>query len=293
MSFKDMVLELYKPAEPEVNFNFLVLVGAAPFGCFKSISEFAYTTPKMELVEGGRLKSQSLAFDKGKGSSWGHVTLKWGNSSLSTLQAWSQAVRLGWHFRREVFIFQLSRSWEATRIFHLHGAWPVKWTADGFDGDSGTSPWTVTGVELAFKTMNMVLPGFNLLRAAGVNVPNLGLQEAGFGDLAGLPEEDPYIELDIEELEALDASELSSIQLAALERHRIRESDINASLEYLRAKSEELDEEIQAMEGNAALMSSLDEPAGDLTDAEFAALQAYLDAKAEKAATDDKISELE
>ena len=322
MSFDAVRRELFKPKEPEVNFNFLVFVGAAPFGCFKSISEFSYTTPKKEFLAGGRLRGQEMAFDDSKGASWGHVTLKWGNSSVSTLQAWSQAVRVGGHFRREVFILQLSRSWEPTRVFHLHGAWPVKWTADGFDGDSGTTPWTVTGVELSFKTMNMVLPGLNLLRAGGLSIPNLGLGKL----VADQPPEPDYIPLpdddadDTEEdlIAAFTGSEeqrladLGSqhdmVALARVPVSVLKPDELAALVEYRELKDgiatrnaarlDELSEELNALDKKVAVMASdltqsgaLKKPADELSDAEFVAVLEYQEAvtaqasaKVEKAA---------
>jgi phage tail-like protein len=294
MSFADVVQALRNPSEPEVNFNFLVFVGAMPFGCFKSISEFAYSTPKKEFAEGGRLRSHEMAFDASKGASWGNVTLKWGNSRLSTLQAWSQAVRVGGHFRREVFIFQLDRAWEPTRIFHLHGAWPVKWTADGFDGDSGTTPWTVTGVELSFKTMHMVLTGLNglnLLRAGGLSIPALravtvpGLgdlaSELGFGDL--VPDVPP--ELDYIPVPNVDAAGTDYDTYIPMIK-----TQNTARLDELIEDIKALDAKVTALKASVTQSGALNKPVDELSDAEFAAVLEYknavgakADAEAEKA----------
>ncbi|HCH65134.1 MAG: hypothetical protein CL927_10325 [Deltaproteobacteria bacterium] len=193
MSFASVAQELFKSSEPEINYNFVVFIGAAPFGCFKSISGFSYETPKRDLAVGGSRIQRTLPFKAGEAGSWGQVTLKWGTSSLSTLNAWSKAVKVGSFFRREVFILQMNRSWEPTRIFFLHGAWPVKWTADEFDGDSGTTPWTVTSVDLAFKSMHMVVTRIDLMRSAGISLPSLSMsgmfpENWGAGNSEDLPD---------------------------------------------------------------------------------------------------------
>jgi phage tail-like protein len=175
MSFAGVARELFKPSEPEINYNFVVFLGAAMFGNFKSVSGFSYTTPKSELAVGGHRTKRNLPFKPGDAGSWGHVTLKWGTSSLTTLNAWANAVKVGSFFRREMFILQMNRSWQPTRIFYLHGAWPVKWTADDFDGDSGTSPWTVTSVELAYESMHMMVTRLDLLRAGGAKIGAQGI----------------------------------------------------------------------------------------------------------------------
>jgi phage tail-like protein len=211
MSFRGVARELFKPAEPEINYNFVVFLGAAMFGNFKSVSGFSYTTPKSEIAVGGHRTKRNLPFKPGDAGSWGHVTLKWGTSSLTTLNAWANAVKVGSFFRREVFILQMNRSWQPTRIFYLHGAWPVKWTADDFDGDSGTSPWTVTSVELAYESMHMMVTRLDLLRGAGLNIGTQGIdpifpENWDFGEESGSEDTAAGLTPDLQQAVAADPS---------------------------------------------------------------------------------------
>ena len=154
MSFMDYVLPVF--VEPEINFNFVVMVGIRPFGEFRTVSGAGINHSPLSLVEGGRNHSPHLlVHTAGSVSQWGEVTLQWGTPVWSTLYDWADAVRVGRHFRRDVFVIQLTRSGLPTRLMRFAGAWPKSWKASGLDTSS--TEWAAEEITLVYEDFNMVL----------------------------------------------------------------------------------------------------------------------------------------
>lgn len=157
------------PVYPDVTYNFIVLLGTAPFGDFKEVSDFGYEVDPYKYKEGGRNTSQRmLAFDEpGK---YKTLKLKWGTVRWNALYDWMNVVQVGGQFRRSVTLMQLSRNGNSiSRVVILSDAWPVSWT--GTPMDSHSNEVGLEELELAYEKMAIALPAAltssNALVAAG------------------------------------------------------------------------------------------------------------------------------
>jgi phage tail-like protein len=138
---------------PDVNYNFVVLIGAMPFGDFQSVENIHYKVDPLEYAEGGRNFSPVLLpFEKP--NKRGQLVLKWGTVAWSTLYDWVNEVEIGGAFRREVFVVQLGRDGWPTRLMRFGNCWPVEWK--GSDLDTGDSKWAMEQITLVYERFNML-----------------------------------------------------------------------------------------------------------------------------------------
>lgn len=152
---------------PEVNYNFVVFVGADLFGSFKSVADMKISVPVFEFTEGGRnYAPRRLPFDGPMEP--GEITLSWGVPSWTTLYEWMNDVDVGNPFRREVIIAQLGRHGWPTRIIILHNAWPTEWK--GSDLDAADSNWALESLTLVYERLLMTTtPIAEIMAMAGSN----------------------------------------------------------------------------------------------------------------------------
>lgn len=142
--------------EPDVAYNFVVLIGIRPFGDFRSVTGAGISLAAHAVVEGGRNHSPHLLpYNRDQVMKWGEVTLRWGTPIWSTLYDWADAVRVGKFYRRDVFVVQLNRMGLPTRLMRFAGAWPVAWKASPLD--TGSSEWTLSELTLVYEDFNMIL----------------------------------------------------------------------------------------------------------------------------------------
>jgi phage tail-like protein len=185
MSFMDYVLPVF--VEPEINYNFIVMVGIRPFGEFRTVSGAGISHTPLSLVEGGRNHSPHLmAHAPGSVSQWGEVTLQWGTLVWSTLYDWADAVRVGRHFRRDVFVIQLARNGLPTRLMRFAGAWPRAWKASGLDTSS--TEWAAEEITLVYEDFNMILTRITALGEVVDRIRSAAEAKSGFplfGEEAG------------------------------------------------------------------------------------------------------------
>ncbi len=143
-------------AEPDVSYNFVVLIGIRPFGDFRSVTGAGITLTPQSLVEGGRNHSPHLLpHAPGSVSQWGEVTLRWGTPIWTTLYDWADAVRVGKFYRRDVFVIQLKRNGWPTRLMRFAGAWPRSWKASPLD--TASSEWSLEELTLVYEDFNMIV----------------------------------------------------------------------------------------------------------------------------------------
>lgn len=107
-----------------VNYTFHVTVGIDALGAFTAVENLTESAEVLKLREGGRNHSEHALFGARKR---GSVTLKWGIGFRSALHNWMESVDVGRHFRREVWIFHLTRAYMPMRIYRLTGAFPEMW----------------------------------------------------------------------------------------------------------------------------------------------------------------------
>ena len=92
----------------DLGVSFHVMLGLDPFGNFAEVDGLKYEMAAFEYKELGRNHSSlRLPFD-GPGQP-GEVTLKWGYIIRSKLFRWMEAVEVGGDFKKEVWIFHISR----------------------------------------------------------------------------------------------------------------------------------------------------------------------------------------
>ncbi len=142
--------------EPDVSYNFIVLIGIRPFGDFRSVTGAGISLAPQNIVEGGRNHSPHiLPYGSGQVMKWGEVTLRWGTPVWNTLYSWADAVRVGKFFRRDVFVVQLKRNGWPTRLMRFAGAWPIRWKASPLD--TASSEWALSELTLVYEDFNMIL----------------------------------------------------------------------------------------------------------------------------------------
>jgi phage tail-like protein len=107
-----------------VNYTFHVMVGIDAIGSFTAVENLTQTAEVLRLREGGRNNAEHALFGSRKR---GTVTLKWGMGYRAAMYNWMESVDVGRHFRREVWIFHLTRSYIPMRIYRLTGAFPESW----------------------------------------------------------------------------------------------------------------------------------------------------------------------
>jgi phage tail-like protein len=139
---------------PDVNYNFVVLIGAFPLGDFTAVEGIEYRADLFDIKEGGRNFSPVM-LPWGGPNKRGELTLKWGTVVWTTLYDWINDVEVGGSFRREVFVIQLSRDGFPTRLMRFGNCWPIAWK--GAELDTQNSNWTMESLTLAYERFNMLL----------------------------------------------------------------------------------------------------------------------------------------
>jgi phage tail-like protein len=140
---------------PDVSYNFVVMLGLRPFGDFAEVSGVEYTIEPFEYAEMGRNHSaRYFAFDKpGKR---GELTMKSGAVVKNTLYEWIYLVRSGGAFRRDVFVLQLTRDGDISRITRFGKCWPKVWK--GPELKTSESAWALEELTIVYENYEMVLP---------------------------------------------------------------------------------------------------------------------------------------
>lgn len=137
----------------QVAFLFHVMVGVDTIGDFQAATGFGIDSPAYRWAEAGRNHAErSLAFNGPKRLN--EVTLRWGMLIRSKLYDWMASVELGYGFRRDVYILQLTRQKVPMRLMRLSSAWPTSWR--GSDLDSNDSRYATESLTLAYEDMNLV-----------------------------------------------------------------------------------------------------------------------------------------
>ncbi len=138
----------------QIAFFFHVMIGSDPVGDFQAVDNISASCMSYSVAEGGRNHSpHELPF--GGPRRRGELTLRWGMLYRSKLYEWFQSVELGYGFRRDVYIMQLTRQKLPLRLMRLSQAWPVSWV--GSNLDSNTSSYAVEQITLAYEDFSMVI----------------------------------------------------------------------------------------------------------------------------------------
>lgn len=137
----------------QVAFLFHVMVGVDTIGDFQAVQGFGIDATPFRWAEAGRNHAErALPFNGPKRLN--DVTLRWGMLIRSKLYDWMNAVEIGYGFRRDVYILQLTRQKVPMRLMRLSSAWPIAWR--GSDLDSNDSRYAVESLTLAYEDMNLI-----------------------------------------------------------------------------------------------------------------------------------------
>lgn len=137
----------------QVAFLFHVMIGVDAVGDFQACTNLGIDAPSYHWAEAGRNHAErSFPFTGPRRLS--EVTLRWGMLIRSKLYDWMSAVEIGYGFRRDVYILQLTRQKVPMRLMRLSQAFPVSWR--GADLDSNDSRYAVESLTLAYEDMALV-----------------------------------------------------------------------------------------------------------------------------------------
>lgn len=154
------------PAQPDVNYNFIVSIGALPIGMFQSVEGIVIQHQPFQWKEGGRNHSPHyLPFAEPKNR--GELSLKWGNVINDALYAWMRQVDVGNLIRKEVFVIQMGRHGWPNVFYRFAGCMPVYW--EGAALNSGGSSWAIEELKIVYEhtvQVRTLIP--TALAAAGV-----------------------------------------------------------------------------------------------------------------------------
>jgi phage tail-like protein len=139
--------------QPVVAHSFQVAIGADPFGAFTEVSNITFEIQPYELIEGGRNFSPHLKPFNGPGKR-GELTLKWGSVKRDKLQSWIESVQLGYSFRRNIFLFHLTRKGTPFRVYTLTYCWPKQWK--GADLNSSSTEIATEELTIVYNNLFMV-----------------------------------------------------------------------------------------------------------------------------------------
>ena len=139
--------------QPIVANTFRIAIGADPFGSFLEASNITYEIQPYELIEGGRNHSPHLKPFNGPGKR-GELALKWGSVKRAKLQSWVESVALGYTFRRNVFMFHMTRKGIPYRAYMLMNCWPKQWK--GPDLNSSSTEIATEELTLIYESLVMV-----------------------------------------------------------------------------------------------------------------------------------------
>lgn len=140
---------------PDVSYNFVVMLGLRPFGDFASVEGVEYTIEPFVYEEMGRNHSaRYFSFDKpGKR---GELKMTSGSVVKHSLYEWIYTVQVGGAFRRDVFVLQLTRDGDISRITRFGKCWPKQWK--GPDLNTSESKWALEELTIVYENYEMILP---------------------------------------------------------------------------------------------------------------------------------------
>jgi phage tail-like protein len=150
----------------DVNYNFIVSIGAFPLGEFQSCTNIVVNHTPFQWKEGGRNHSPHyLPLSEPKNR--GELSLKWGNVMWDNLYTWMKGVEVGKQIRKEVFVVQLGRHGWPNVLYRFSGCMPVYWEGAALDASSST--WAMEELKLVYEhTTQVRTMAPTLLTAAGV-----------------------------------------------------------------------------------------------------------------------------
>jgi len=138
---------------PDVNYNFIVSIGAMPLGEFQSVSGIVINHQPYQWKEGGRNHSPHyLPFGEPKNR--GELSLKWGNVIFDTLYDWISSIEAGALIRKEIFVVQLGRHGWPNVFYRFSGCMPTYW--EGAALDAGSSTWAMEEIKLVYEHTSQV-----------------------------------------------------------------------------------------------------------------------------------------
>lgn len=136
----------------QVSFFFHVTFGIDAIGDFQSVHAVNMQNPSISVPEGGRNWSPHVLFAPPRQRN--EIVLRWGMVVRTKLYDWTNAVQLGYGYRRDVYILHLTRSKEVLRVMRLTGCWPTSWTAPELDANQ--SGFAVEEMTLSYQSMMLV-----------------------------------------------------------------------------------------------------------------------------------------
>ena len=135
-------------AQPDVNYNFIVSIGALPIGMFQAVEGIVIQHQPFQWKEGGRNHSPHyLPFAEPKNR--GELSLKWGNVINDALYSWMRQVDVGNLIRKEVFVIQMGRHGWPNMFYRFAGCMPVYW--EGAALNSGGSSWAIEELKIVYE----------------------------------------------------------------------------------------------------------------------------------------------
>lgn len=131
--------------DPFRNFNFLVEMEGITQAMFIECGGLEATTEVIETRQGG---DNTTVYKLPGKTTYGDITLKWGSTSSSELQAWRQSIIDGTVIRRNgsVVLYDLANQVEVAR-WNFFNAWPSKWDGPALNAK---------GNDLAIETLVLV-----------------------------------------------------------------------------------------------------------------------------------------
>lgn len=143
-------LQAYLSRDPDITFNFSVLVDGIPWGDFAAVETFNKNIEVLTYKELGKNDTPHELVGQG---SLGHAVLKWGLMNRSSLWDWMQLVKPGAKFRKDVLIMQMTRGKIPVRTYNLRGAFPVRWAGANMDAQSSTT--AIEELELSYQSLEV------------------------------------------------------------------------------------------------------------------------------------------
>jgi phage tail-like protein len=135
-------------AKPDVNYNFIVLIGGAPLGEFQSCENIVINHQPYQWKEGGRNHSPHY-LPLAEPMNRGELSLKWGNVIYNNLYSWIKGVEVGKLIRKEVFVVQMGRHGWPNIFYRFAGCMPIYWEGAALNATS--SSWAVEELKLVYE----------------------------------------------------------------------------------------------------------------------------------------------
>lgn len=167
------VLQAFLSRDPDIGFNFMVMIDAVPVGDFAEVETIEFTIDPFVYRELGKNDGPHHLLGEKTPS---HVVLKWGLMNRSTLYDWMAETALDGEgetsmlsaatamvagmfgdttitFKKTVIVTQFTRGKIPIRIYTFNDAWPVRWKGASLNSDN--SQTALEEVELAYSSMTM------------------------------------------------------------------------------------------------------------------------------------------